>query len=220
MVQITSLKDRVKEHGTVKPKAKREKEQGTRFRKPTAEEIAAARNQVVADLVAPNLNVLFCGINPSLYSAAVGYHFARPGNRFWTALHGGGFTGRLLHPSEGAELLRLGYGITNIVDRATAAADELSTEELIAGADRLIEKVMAYRPAHVAFLGIVAYRTAFGRRRAKLGQQDETIANVPVWILPNPSGLNAHFTPAGFALEFATLRQAIENQGAKRSPAR
>jgi len=197
------------------PKPKRPVRRHTPFPKPTAAEIAAAQDGTVPDLIAPGLRVLFCGINPSLYSAAVGHHFARPGNRFWPALHGGGFTDRLLHPAEGVELLRVGCGITNIVDRATAAADELSAEELVAGAGQLTEKVATFRPANVVFLGIVAYRSAFGRRQAKLGLQEERIAGVPIWILPNPSGLNAHFTPAGFAREFAALREALETQASK-----
>ena len=138
-------------------------------RRPTAAEVAAARGETVPDLIAPGLRVLFCGINPSLYSAAVGHHFARPGNRFWPALHAGGFTGRVLLPSEGRELLTLGYGIVNIVDRATGAADELSAKELVEGARRLEAKVRCHRPAAVAFLGITAYRTAFGRGRAHPG---------------------------------------------------
>jgi len=159
-----------------------------RPRRPTAAEVAAARGKTVPDLIAPGLRVLFCGINPSLYSAAVGHHFARPGNRFWPALQAGGFTGRVLLPSEGSELLALGYGIVNLVDRATGAADELSTEELVEGARRLEAKVRHHRPAAVAFLGITAYRTAFGRRRARPGPQAETIAEAGVWVLPNPSG--------------------------------
>jgi double-stranded uracil-DNA glycosylase len=178
-------------------------------RRPTAAEVAAARGGTVPDLIGPGLRVLFCGINPSLYSAAVGHHFARPGNRFWPALHAGGFTARLLHPWEGAELLRLGCGITNIVDRATAAADELAAEELVAGAERLAAKVDAQRPKVVALLGITAYRTAFARNRARLGRQDDDLAGASVWVLPNPSGLNAHYTPAALARQFDELRRAL-----------
>ncbi|MDR3635040.1 MAG: G/U mismatch-specific DNA glycosylase [Isosphaeraceae bacterium] len=162
------------------------------------------------DLIAPRLKVLFCGINPSLYSAAVAHHFARPGNRFWPALYRAGFTTRLLHPTEGAELLQLGYGITNIVDRATTTAAELADEELIAGSARLSSKVEGYRPAFVAFLGVTAYRTAFRQRQAMVGPQDGKLRGAGVWILPNPSGLNAHYTPEGFAREFAALRHAIK----------
>ena len=179
-------------------------------RRPTPDELIAARGATVPDLIAPGLRVLFCGINPSLYSAAVGHHFARPGNRFWPALHAGGFTDRLLLPSDGLALLRLGCGITNVVDRATAAADELAPEELVAGGEALAAKVRAHRPAVVALLGITAYRTAFGRKHARLGPQPERIADAVTWVLPNPSGLNAHYRPADIARVFGELRLAIE----------
>jgi TDG/mug DNA glycosylase family protein len=148
----------------------------------------------VPDLVARELRVLFCGINPSLYSAAVGHHFARPGNRFWPALHASGLTGRLFSPEEERQLLGRGLGITNLVARATARAEELTIEELAAGARRLAAKVRRRRPAVVALLGVTAYRTAFGRPRAAIGLQAETIAGAALWILPNPSGLNATFS--------------------------
>ena len=137
--------------------------------------------------------MLFCGINPGLYSAATGNHFARPGNRFWPALHAAGFTARRLHPSEKALLLREGYGLTNLVGRATAAADELAPEEFVAGRRRLAAKVRRYRPRIVAFLGLGAYRHAFGRPRARLGAQEETFEGARVWVLPSPSGLNANY---------------------------
>src|SRR5438105_1556104 len=159
-------------------------------RRPSREEIAAARGKAVPDLIAPGLRVLFCGINPGLYSAATSHHFARPGNRFWPALHGGGFTDRLLQPWEEAELLDLGYGITNVVRRATATADELSEEELIAGGTRLKTKVRKYAPRYLAVLGIGAYRTAFHSPKAALGLQPETIGDTKFWVLPSPSGLN------------------------------
>jgi TDG/mug DNA glycosylase family protein len=162
--------------------------------KPTRAELAAARGRPVPDVIAPELRVLFCGINPSLYSAAVGHHFARPGNRFWPALHASGLTGRRLHPTEERLLLGDGLGITNIVARATARADELTAAELVEGARRLREKVRRKRPAVVAVLGVTAYRTAFARQRAALGRQTETLAGALVWILPNPSGLNATFS--------------------------
>src|SRR3954451_12546506 len=152
--------------------------------KPTAAEIAAAYGKPVPALIAPDLRVLFCGINPSLYSAVVGHHFARPGNRFWPTLHAAGFTERALSPFEDTVLLGLGYGITNVADRATAAADELSADELIEGGRRLAEKVEVYRPATVAVLGVTAYRTAFGRKRAVLGRQDATIGAARLWVLP------------------------------------
>jgi TDG/mug DNA glycosylase family protein len=137
--------------------------------------------------------VLFCGINPGLYSAATGNHFARPGNRFWPALHKAGFTPRLLHPSEKHELLRAGYGLTNLVGRATAGADELAPEEFVAGRRRLAGKVRRYRPRIVAFLGMGAYRHAFARPTASLGPQPGSFEEAAVWVLPSPSGLNANY---------------------------
>jgi TDG/mug DNA glycosylase family protein len=156
------------------------------------------------------LRVLFCGINPGLYSGATGHHFARPGNRFWPTLYQAGFTPRLLHPSEERELLSFGYGITNLVPRATATADELSPEELVAGQRRLKAKVKRYQPQVVAVLGISAYRTAFVQKAITLGPQPERLANTIVWVLPNPSGLNAHYQLADLVEHFQTLRQAVE----------
>ena len=160
--------------------------------KPTRGDLLAAAGKSIPDVIAPGLKVLFCGINPGLYSGATGHHFARPGNRFWPALHLAGFTRRLLHPSEKRELLESGYGITNLVARTTAAADELTDEELLAGRRRLERKVKRYRPRVVAVLGIGAYRTAFGLPRAGLGRQPESVAGAVLWVLPNPSGLNAN----------------------------
>jgi TDG/mug DNA glycosylase family protein len=148
----------------------------------------------VPDVIARDLRVLFCGINPGLYSAAVGHHFARPGNRFWPALHASGLTGRLFEPAEERGLLRQGLGITNLVDRATARADELTAAELTAGGHRLAVKVRRHRPAVVAVLGVTAYRTAFERPGARVGRQGETIGQAALWVLPNPSGLNATFS--------------------------
>jgi TDG/mug DNA glycosylase family protein len=181
--------------------------------KPTRAEVAAARGRKVPDVIAPGLRLLFCGINPSLYSAAVGHHFARPGNRFWPALHGGGFSDRLLSPFEDGRLLERGLGITNVVDQATATADELTAAELVSGALQLGRKVKRYRPACVAFLGVTAYRTAFARPRAFLGRQEERLAGAAVWVLPNPSGLNAHYRVADLARLFAELRRAVETAG-------
>lgn len=161
--------------------------------KPTLEEIRAAVGKPVPDIIAPDLQVLFCGINPSLYSAAVGHHFARPGNRFWRSLHAAGFTERLLAPFEDGDLLQFGYGLTNIVDRSSARADELDAEELIIGKQQLAAKVQQYQPRFLAILGIGAYRTAFNRPKAVMGQQDESLHSAIVWVLPNPSGLNAHY---------------------------
>lgn len=161
--------------------------------KPTLEEISAATGKTVSDIIAPKLQVLFCGINPSLYSAAVGHHFARPGNRFWRSLYAAGFTERLLAPFEDRDLLKFGYGLTNIVDRATARADELDPDELVTGQQQLVAKVQHYRPRYLAILGISAYRTAFNRPKAVIGKQNESLDNAIVWVLPNPSGLNAHY---------------------------
>jgi TDG/mug DNA glycosylase family protein len=173
-------------------------------------DLLAARGKTVADVIAPNLAVLFVGINPGLYTAAIGHHFGRPGNRFWPALHAGGFTPRLLSPYEERELLRLGYGITNVVARATATADELTEAELIEGGRRLERKTRRYRPRILAFLGVGAYRSAFARPRAAIGPQTETIGPAGIWILPNPSGLNAHYQPGDLAKLFRQLRQAAQ----------
>jgi double-stranded uracil-DNA glycosylase len=178
--------------------------------KPSKEEILAAAGKTIEDVIAPNLRVLFCGINPGLYSGATGHHFARPGNRFWPALHAGGFTQRLLSPFEERELLKSGYGITNVVRRATAAASELSTEELVAGGHELEKRVRRFRPKFLAVLGVTVYRTAFKRPLAKIGRQDETIAQTAIWVLPNPSGLNAHYQPKDLARLFRELREAVE----------
>jgi TDG/mug DNA glycosylase family protein len=172
--------------------------------------LLAAKNKTVRDLIATNLQVLFCGINPGLYSGATGHHFARPGNRFWRTLYQAGFTSRLLAPAEERELLILGYGITNLVPRATATADELSPEELVAGRRRLESRVKRYRPRAVAVLGIGAYRTAFSQKAATLGKQSEPLLGATIWVLPNPSGLNAHYQLADLVEHFLVLRQAVE----------
>jgi len=177
---------------------------------PTAEELRAAAGNTLSDVVAPGLRVLFCGINPGLYSAYTGHHFARPGNRFWPTLHAAGFTPRRLHPAEERELLALGYGLTNIVGRATAAAAELAPAELEEGGRRLAAKVELLRPRFLAVLGVSAFRVAFGRPRAALGRQEEPLHGATVWALPSPSGLNAHFPPAALAAAYAELRAATE----------
>jgi TDG/mug DNA glycosylase family protein len=177
--------------------------------KPTKAELEAAAGKSIKDVVAPNLKVLFCGINPGLYTAATGHHFARPGNRFWPALHAAGFTERLLHPSEQRELLALGFGVTNLVNRATVAADELDQKELRAGRDRLERTVRRYRPRTVAVVGIGAYRVAFDRPRAKEGPQEETLGGARLWVLPNTSGLNANHRPADFARAFKALLDSL-----------
>ena len=178
--------------------------------KPTRADLLAAQNKKVPDVIASGLRVLFCGINPGLYSGATGHHFARPGNRFWPTLHQAGFTPRLFHPSEEHELLTYGYGITNLVTRATATADELAPEELVRGQRRLKSKVKRYQPQVVAILGISAYRTAFGQKTISLGKQPDLLASAVVWVLPNPSGLNAHYQLSDLAAHFRGLRQFIE----------
>ena len=178
-------------------------------RRPTRAEIAAAYGKKVPDLIAPGLRVLFCGINPSLYSAAVKHHFARPGNRFWPTLYAAGFTERLLHPSEERELLAAGYGITNLADRATASADELTAEELVRGGQRLKVKVTRYEPRVVAFLGVTAYRKAFDQPEARVGRQAEKLGASETWVLPNPSGLNAHYQLADLVKVFEELRRKV-----------
>lgn len=176
--------------------------------KPTKAEIQAAYNQEVPDIIAPGLRVLFCGINASLYSAAVGHHFARPGNRLWKTLFQAGFTERVLHPDEDRTLLARGYGMTNIVARATARADELSKAELLAGHRLLAAKVEQFQPQYLAILGITAYRTAFRQPKATIGLQSETLQGSHIWVLPNPSGLNAHYQLADLARVYGELRKA------------
>ena len=175
-------------------------------------DLEAARNRTIPDVLPAEgmpLRVLFCGINPGLYSAATGWHFARPGNRFWPALHLSGFTPRRLAPSEQAELADYGLGITNIAPRATAQAAELTDDELRDGAVRLQALVAARAPRFVAVAGVTAYRTAFGRPRAVIGPQDERLAAARLWILPNPSGLNAHTSVPLLAAEMRKLRAAV-----------
>ncbi|MER7762096.1 G/U mismatch-specific DNA glycosylase [Streptomyces sp. NPDC097619] len=174
----------------------------------TPEELAAARDRVLPDVVAGGLRVLFCGINPGLLSAATGHHFARPGNRFWPVLHLSGFTPRRLAPAEQEELLSYRLGITNVVARATARADELTAEEFREGGRILTEKVARLRPEWLAVVGVTAYRTAFGERKAVIGPQERTIGETRVWALPNPSGLNAHWTAETMAEEYGRLRAA------------
>jgi TDG/mug DNA glycosylase family protein len=177
---------------------------------PTRAEVLAAAGGTVPDLVAPGLRVLFCGINPSLYSSAVGHHFARPGNRFWPALHAAGFTERLLAPREGHLLLALGYGITNLVARATATAAELGPGELRAARARLERKVRRLAPGWVAVLGIDAYASAFRTPRPGIGRQEQRLSGAGLWVLPNPSGLNANHQLPELAQAFAALRVAAD----------
>lgn len=167
-------------------------------------------DHAVADVLAHGLDVVFCGINPGLRSAATGYHFAGPGNRFWPSLHAAGFTDRLLEPSEVGLLPRYGCGITNLVSRTTARADQLSDDEVRAGLPALEAKVARFAPRWLAVVGIVAYRTAFGDRRATMGAQGRMLGTTRVWVLPNTSGLNAHCRPADFARLFRELYVAVQ----------
>lgn len=178
--------------------------------KPTKEQLLAAAGKTVPDVIAPELQVLFCGINPGLYTAAVGHHFARPGNRFWPALFAAGFTDRLLSPFDERQLLASGYGVTNVVMRATATADQLTNEELRAGGKRLAAKVRRYKPAYLAVLGVGAYRAGWNKPKAIIGRQEETIGETVVWVLPNPSGLNAHYQAKALAQMFSELKAAVD----------
>jgi TDG/mug DNA glycosylase family protein len=178
--------------------------------KPTKQQLIEAAGKTVPDVIAPGLRVLFCGINPGLYTAAVGHHFARPGNRFWPALHVSGFTDRLLSPFEEQELLQLKLGVTNVVASATAAASELSHDDFVKGGRVLRSKVRRYHPRIVAVLGVGAYRSAFARPKAVVGEQDEQIPGARVWVLPNPSGLNANYQLGELSRLFRALRRAVD----------
>jgi len=177
--------------------------------KPTKQQLSAARDKRIRDVIGEGLSVLFIGINPSLYSAAVGHHFARPGNRFWPALHRGGFTPRQLSPFEDQSLLDFRLGLTNLVARATARADELGDDELRRAATRLRSKLRRWKPACVAFVGISAYRTALNQKQAQVGRQPADLCGCGVWVLPNPSGLNAHFQLDDFGKLFTELRETV-----------
>jgi TDG/mug DNA glycosylase family protein len=180
--------------------------------RPNREQLSAARGTTVPDVIGPGLEVLFCGINPGLYSGAVGHHFARPGNRFWKALQASGFIEALLSPFEEGRLLSYGLGITNLVGRATAGAEELSGEEIRRGARRLERKVCRFGPSIVAVLGLGAYRVGFGRPGARTGHQREAICGARVWLLPNPSGLNAHYGLTELTEAFAELRRQVSRR--------
>lgn len=175
---------------------------------PSRAELLAAYGRTVPDLVGPDLRVLLCGINPSLWSGAVSLHFARPANRLWTTLHLAGFTARRLHPSETGELLAAGIGVTNLVHEATARADEVKNEQLKSGVTKLTALVARCAPAYVAFLGLSAYRIGFARPRAAIGPQPERLAGAESWLLPNPSGLNAHYQQPQLTAAYAELRRA------------
>ena len=177
--------------------------------RPTRQQLVDAAGKTVPDVIAPNLRVLFCGINPGLYTAAVGHHFARPGNRFWPALFRSGFTDRLLSPFEEQELLDLGMGISNVVPHATASAAELTNEDFLSGGRVLANKIKKYRPKIVAILGLGAYRQAFGEPKATVGEQNKRIHSARVWVLPNPSGLNANYQLPELVRLFRQLRDAL-----------
>jgi len=179
-------------------------------RRPTKEELRAAEGKTLPDIIGPDLLVLMVGINPSLYSAAVKHHFARPGNRFWPALHQSGLVPRLMRPENDRELLDHGIGLTNIARRATARGDELSREELERGGRTLVRKVRRHRPKCVAMVGITAYRIAFGKPKAVMGKQDELLGGAALWVLPNPSGLNAHYQVPDLARVYGELREWLE----------
>lgn len=173
--------------------------------RPDASTLRAATNRTLRDIVAPDLRILFVGINPGLYSGATGHHFARPGNRFWPTLHASGLTPRRLNPCEERELLESGIGITNLVPRTTATAAELDADELVRGGKRLTRLVARVHPRIVAFLGLSTYRIAFGRTGASVGPQPERLAGARIWLLPNPSGLNAHWQAPALAKVFRAL---------------
>ena len=183
--------------------------------KPTKAQLLAAYGKNVPDVIAPRLKVLFVGINPGLYSGAVGHHFARPGNRFWPALHKAGFTDQQLSPFAERDLLKHGYGITNIVNVSTAAADELDPQELASGGKRLVAKIRRYRPRVVAILGLKAFCLAFGQPKAGFGPQEERIGSSRVWVLPNPSGLNASYQLPALTRLFRKVRIAADEDGGK-----
>ncbi len=178
--------------------------------KPTRQQLLDAQNTTIPDILAENLRIVFCGINPSLYSAAIGHHFGRPGNRFWPTLYQAGFTPRLLSPFEDASLLEQGIGITNLVARATARADQLSDTEIEQGGQILVQKLRRFRPQAVAILGVTAYRIAFRQPKAQLGRQADPLGPTPLWVLPNPSGLNAHHRLVDLVALFAEFRTAVE----------
>jgi TDG/mug DNA glycosylase family protein len=180
--------------------------------RPTPADLAAAISRTIPDVIDHGLDVLFVGINPGLWSGATGHHFARPGNRFWRAIQAAGYTSDVLAPSRQRDLLASGVGITNLIERTTATAAELSAEELRAGGRRLVAKLETFRPRAVAFLGVSTYRVAFDRPKAVVGRQSESIAGSEVWVLPNPSGLNAHYQLPQLSALYGELREAITDR--------
>jgi len=167
--------------------------------------------RTIPDLIVPDLRVVFCGINPGLVSGFTGFHFARPGNRFWRTIHEAGLTSQLLTPDRQTELLEAGIGITNLVARTTATAAELTPTELRAGGRRLTELATRYRPRVVAVVGIDAYRTAFDAPRAVPGRQEHPIGPSTAWVLPNPSGLNASYQLPDLVRLYAQLRLWLDD---------
>lgn len=186
--------------------------------RPTKQQLLDATGKVVPDLLKPGLRIVFCGINPGLYTGAVGHHFARPGNRFWPALFAAGFTDRILSPFDERELLKNGYGVTNVVMRTTATADQLTRDELRDGGKQLTKKVRKYRPRVLAILGLGAYRMAWEKPKAVIGPQEERIGKTLVWVLPNPSGLNAHYQAKDLAELFKELKAAADLECGDVSP--
>ncbi|CAN5134950.1 G/U mismatch-specific DNA glycosylase [soil metagenome] len=183
------------------------------IRKPTSDELRAAAGRSIPDVIAPGLDVLYCGVNPGLYSAATGRHFARPGNRFWPALHLAGFTKRLLAPHENHEILEERCGITSLVHRATATAREVQPAELVTGGRRLARTVRLYRPRWVAVFGVGAYRIAFGQLRARVGPQQEMLAGAHLWLLPSPSGANGSYPLVDLVRELRIFHEAVDRSG-------
>jgi TDG/mug DNA glycosylase family protein len=182
----------------------------------TRAELESYRGAIVPDLLGPEVRLLFVGINPGLWTAATQTHFAHPVNRFYPALQRAGIVDRRIDPSAGmtdddrAYLVARGIGITNLVDHATARASELATADLRAGAIRLESLVERVRPRVVAVAGVTAYRTAFARPKASGGRQPEPLADAELWVVPNPSGLNAHETIDSLAVAYAAPARAAE----------
>ncbi len=177
--------------------------------RPTPAQVQAAQNKRLPDVIGPDLKVLFVGINPSLYSAAVKHHFARPGNRFWPTLWRAGFTDRQLAPDEDRTLVQYSLGLTNVACRATARADQLDPEELQRGGRTLRRKIRKFRPLCVAILGVTAYRAAFAKPHAQMGPQEGGLSGAALWVLPNPSGLNAHYPPKRLAESYLAFRKDL-----------
>lgn len=195
--------------GSERPTAPHDSGRLGRVSTPSRAELTAAYGRTVPDLAYDGMRVLLCGINPSLWSGVTGHHFARPSNRLWPTLHEAGFTARRLHPSDIDALRVASIGITNLVPRATARADELADDEVRAGRARLEALADRFRPATVAVLGIGAYRLAWDDRRAVVGEQATTIGGARLWALPNPSGLNAHYQQTDLTAVFGALRRSL-----------